>query len=284
MRFLLLFLIAAVSYAGDVRVRSFTVNPSTGPLGSVDVYDGRVEKVTIAPPEGWTIEPAVLDTSSGSAPFRIVKARELPENAYVFTVNGQPQTISVASAPYGKLKIDGRAEKMWEDGIPLSWKTNGKNTVLRMFWTEDTVYVAIEAEGEIKGAQLFFGVRRKDGTEICHELVLPVKGKCIQLSGVVAGAADAVEIQSRTRKGQTVLEAAIPVELLKGIRFDAGREFYFSMLVHDADGTVRDLGERLNRPESARKAGFWHVWSEANCSGQSVFDGWSVFGCCSSIH
>lgn len=284
MRVLLLCLIAAISQAADVRVRNFTVNPSTGPLGEVAVYDGQVDQVTLTPPEGWVIEPQVLDTSSGRAPFRIVKAREVPGNAYVFKVNGQPQTVSVASAPYGKLKIDGREEKMWADGIPLSWKTNGKNTILRMFWNEDTVYVAIEAEGELKGAQLFFGARRKDGPEIRHELVLPVKGKCILLDGSSAEATDAVEVDSRTRKGQTILEAAIPVELLQGIRFDAGREFYFSMLVHDADGTVRDLGERMNRPESARKAGFWRVWSEADCSGKSVFDGWSGFGCCSSIH
>lgn len=284
MRVLLPFLIVCAACAGEVRMRNFTVNPSTGPLGAVDVYDGRVEKVTVVPPEGWVIEPGVLDTGSGTAPFRVVKAREVPDNAYVFTVNGQSQTVSVASAPYGKLKIDGRAEKMWDDGIPLSWETSGKKTTLRMFWNEDAVYAAIEAEGEIKAAQLFFGFRRKDGTEVRHELVLPVKGKCVVLSGTAAQETDEVSLESRTRKGQTVVEAAIPVELLKGIRFDAGREFYFSMLVHGADGSIRDLGERLNRPESARKKGFWRTWSEADCSGKAVYDGWSIFGCCSSIH
>jgi len=90
----------------------------------------------------------------------------------------------------------------------------------------------------------------------------------------------------RRRGNVTIYEVAIPVESLAGVRLDAGREFCFSVLVHDPEGTgLRDLGERLNRPESARGAADgWVRWPGGCWVGTRPYDTWSRFGCCSSIH
>jgi hypothetical protein len=139
------FLFLTGAHGADVRVRNFTVNPSTGPLGGVDVTNDFKGAVTLTPPSGWAIDPQTVNVEKASAPFRVVKATENASNRYFFTVEAggkiETQTVCVASAPYGKLVIDASPDPIWKDGIPLEWKTGGKSTTLRMFWNEDNLYL-----------------------------------------------------------------------------------------------------------------------------------------------
>lgn len=279
------FLFLAVAQGADVKVRNFTVNPSTGPLGAVDVTGDFKGAVTLTPPAGWVLEPSTVQVEGANAPFRVVKATENPENRYTFKVEAggktETQAVSVASAPYGKLVVDASPDPLWKDGIPLEWQTAGKKTTLRMFWNEDNLYLAVELDGGLKSLQYGFGFIKKNGTKIYHEFETDALGKTHHLSledGKIVKRPLSAKSVTLTDTGKTRCEIELPVEAIEGIRFDAGREFYFSMIVQDTDGTIRDLGERMNRPASTKRKDAWlGVQKE-------LFDAWSIFGCCSSIH
>jgi len=278
-------LLAVAAGGADIKVRNFTVNPSTGPLGAVDVIGDWKGTVTLTPPAGWVLEPQAVKVEGASAPFRVVKATENPENRYTFTIEAggkiETQTVCVASAPYGKLAVDAKPDPLWKDAIPLEWQTSGKKTVLRMFWNEDNIYLAVELEGGLKSLQYGFGFIKKNGTRIYHEFETDALGKTEHLTleeGKVVRKSVSAKSLSLSDKGTTICEIELPMEAVEGIRFDAGREFYFSLIVKDTDGKIRDLGERMNRPASTKRRDAWiGVQSK-------LFDAWSIFGCCSSIH
>jgi hypothetical protein len=272
-------------HGAEVKIRNFTVNPSTGPLGAVDVYGDWKGPVMLTPPEGWTIDPQTVKIEGANAPYRVVKATENKANQYAFgvTIDGkaQQQTVCVASAPYGKLVIDAKPDKLWQDGIPLDWKTDGKNTVLRMFWNEENLYLAVELEGGLKSLQYGFGFIKKNGTKVYHEFETDAQGKTAKLTiedGKLVKKPVAAKSLSVSDKGVTMCEIELPMEAVEGIRFDAGREFYFSLIVQDSEGKIRDLGERMNRPASSKCSNAW-MGIQAD-----LYDAWSIFGCCSSIH
>jgi hypothetical protein len=279
------FLLLSVAHGAEVKVRNFTVNPSTGPLGAVDVTDDFKGAVTLTPPAGWVLEPYTVQVERASAPFRVVKATENPENSYLFKVEAggktETQAVSVASAPYGKLVVDASPDPIWKDGIPLEWQTAGKKTILRMFWNEDNLYLAVEMEGGLKSLQYGFGFIKKNGTKIYHEFETDALGKTHHLAseeGKIMKRPVGAKSVSMTEAGKTRCEIELPIEAIEGIRFDAGREFYFSLIVKDTDGMIRDLGERMNRPASAKRKDAWLGVQ------QELYDAWGIFGCCSSIH
>ncbi len=303
----------------QVRCRNFLVNPSTGPVGEVEVaaaeaWSGRV---ALAPPEGWRIEPAAFEVALPAAgstrlSYRVVKARENAANAYPFAVSvagaaARTQTVRVASAPYGRAKVDGRLGDEWRDAIPLRFETGGLATTVRVFWDEEALTLSAEVEeralspaGKAKGAsgrhdalQLWLGASA--GAAERHEfLVEPVtasRAVCRRLAGPGAaeGAAEVPGARAAVRhsRGVTVYEVALPLEALQGVRADAGREFAFSLLVHDPDGAgLRDLGAALNRPEAERRAppARWTLWPGGCWAGAAPYDGGSEFGFCSSVH
>lgn len=306
----------------QVRFRNFLVNPSTGPVGELEVSAAQAWKgtLTVKPPEGWVIEPASFKVALAAnearrLSYRVVTARENADNAYAFAVSSgdggaRTQTVRTASAPYGKPKTDGRLGDEWKDAIPIRFATQGKQTVVRAFWNESALHVAVEVEeqalvpsgkkredGTFDAAQLAIGP--KGATTNRHEFLLEPAGKtkavCKRLAflrpqgdqppagEVVTGAQAAV----RHAGGVTVYEVSLPLEALEGVRVDAGREFTFSLLVHDPDGVgLRDLGSVMNRPEPERRARpvCWTVWPGGCWSGVLPFDGGSEFGFCSSIH
>lgn len=281
----IVFLFLTLAQGAEVKVRNFTVNPSTGPLGAVDGVGVFKGAVTLTPPAGWVIEPQTLNIEGPSAPFRVVKASENPQNSYLFTVEAggktETQSVSVASAPYGKLVVDANPDPLWKDAIPLEWKTAEKKTILRMFWNEDNLYLAVEMEGGLKSLQYGFGFIKKNGTKIYHEFETDALGMTQHLyleEGKVVKRPVGVKSVSLTEEGKTRCEIELPIETIEGIRFDAGREFYFSLIVQDTDGTIRDLGERMNRPSSAKRKDAWMGVQK------ELYDAWGIFGCCSSIH
>jgi hypothetical protein len=278
-------LLAAAAGGAEVKIRNFTVNPSTGPLGGVEAFGDWKGPVTLTPPEGWVIDPLTVTVDGKVAPFRVVKATENKANQYAFgvTIDGkaQQQTVCVASAPYGNLVIDAKPDKLWQDGIPLSWKSNDKNTTFRMFWNEENLYLAVEMDGGLKALQYGFGFIKKNGTKVYHEFETDAQGKTSHLTledGKLIKTAVTAKALSAADKGVTICEIELPMEAVEGIRFDAGREFYFSLIVQDSEGKIRDLGERMNRPACAKRSGAW-MGIQAE-----LYDAWSIFGCCSSIH
>jgi len=283
--FLIATALLCVAHGSEVKIRNFTVNPSTGPLGAVDVIGDWKGAVTLTPPAGWVLEPQTVKVEGASAPFRVVKASENPQNSYLFTVEAggktETQAVSVASAPYGKLVVDATPDPIWKDGIPLEWQTAGKKTTLSMFWNEDNLYLAVEMEGGLKSLQYGFGFIKKNGTKIYQEFETDAQGKTEHLTleeGKIVKRPVVAKSVSMTESGKTRCEIELPIEAVEGIRFDAGREFYFSLIVQDSEGKIRDLGERMNRPASTKRKDAWiGVHAE-------LYDAWSIFGCCSSIH
>jgi hypothetical protein len=278
-------LLLSLAQGAEVKVRNFTVNPSTGPLGAVDVTGDYKGDVRLTPPAGWVLDPQTIKVEGPSTPFRVVKATENPENRYLFTVEAggktETQAVSVASAPYGKLVVDASPDPLWKDAIPLEWQTAGKKTILRMFWNEDNLYLAVEMEGGLKSLQYGFGFIKKSGAKIYHEFETDALGKTQHISledGKIVKRTVAAKSVSMREEGKTRCEIELPIEAVDGIRFDAGREFYFSLIVTDSDGTIRDLGERMNRPASAKRKDAWMGVQ------QELYDAWGIFGCCSSIH
>ena len=64
-----------------------------------------------------------------------------------------------------------------------------------------------------------------------------------------------------------------------------GREFCFSVLVHDPDGTgLRDWGEHAGLWPGQRKRLAWCVWGGVKWSDSIPFDGKIEWGLCSSKH
>lgn len=147
-----------------LRVESFTVPPSTGPLVFVNVknlqdrpYQG---SVVMKGPQGWRIAPAKRQVSlaPGEAkrvPFTVEKARNVQANSYPIEVSAtgagttavRKQDVACASAPYYKPTIDGKPAE-WKDAIPVTFTSGGKKTVISTYWNrrQFSLLVAVEEE------------------------------------------------------------------------------------------------------------------------------------------
>jgi hypothetical protein len=67
------------------------------------------------------------------------------------------------------------------------------------------------------------------------------------------------------------------------LRPSEGREFCFSVLVHDPDGTgIRDLGASAGLWPEQRSRLAWSVWSGAKWPEQLPYDSKTPWGMCSS--
>jgi len=122
------------------------------------------------------------------------------------------------------------------------------------------------------------------------------QGKCFQLADPATKlgatqalrdlaplAADQAEV-AITRKGTvTYYECAIPLKLLSELRASEGREFCFSVLVHDPDGTgIRDWGHAAGLWPSDRNRLAWSLWPGARWGQEPPFDNKTPWGMCSS--
>jgi len=310
----LLFAACTLHAAPIVRCHSFLVNPSTGPVAEITVTarDAWSGTLTVTPPDGWTLDPHThtLDLQTGETkrlPYRIIKAREVADNTYPFTLalsggDAVTQIVRTASAPFYKPKIDGKLDE-WKDAIPLRFGAPGAQTTLRTYWDSTAFYLAIEVEqkalnlsrtdGLANAIQLY--IAPKGATDKRHEfLIVPSKSSavCKRLAspdgtdykdGLVEKRAT---VATRNSNGVTAYEIALPIALLDGIRIDAGREFRLGLLVHDPSGSgLRDLGTIMNRPESTRTSepSCWTLWN-GGCWDAPFYDGGTEFGFCSSIH
>ncbi|KPK41912.1 MAG: hypothetical protein AMK72_14780, partial [Planctomycetes bacterium SM23_25] len=87
------------------------------------------------------------------------------------------------------------------------------------------------------------------------------------------------------RDGVTYYECAIPMKAIPQIRPEPGREFCFSVLVHDPGGTgLRDWGEAAGLWPWQRSRLAWCAWQGATWPDDPPFDNKVEWGFCSSKH
>lgn len=194
------------------------------------------------------------------------------------------QETFVASAPYFKVEVDGRPDE-WKDAIPVAFQTGGRSTTVSTYWNrrQFSLLVAVEEHeltpldaadespfdavqfaisplpspddpGDAKSAGRFefLLAATRDGNAKCFQLAAPETrldetAKPRPLGPLVC---EDVEVAVLRLGNVTHYECSVPFRLMGGrIQPIEGREFHFSVLVHDAEGTgIRDL---------AREAGLW---------------------------
>ncbi len=227
------------------------------------------------------------------------------------------QEVACASAPFFKPKIDGRTGD-WDDAIPVTFVVGGKRTVVRTYWNRDEFCLLVEVEedklvGYSKGGGEFDAVQlalarhdapaalRPDGKAARCEFLLASgrsTDKCFLLAAPdtpLSATQEARELLGLELKGARLVvrrsggltryEAALPLSALPGIEPTEGREFCFSALVHDPDGTgLRDLGEAAGLWPSQRNRLAWSQWQGARWPKDPPFDNRIEWGFCSSKH
>ena len=307
-----------------LRVQHFTVPPATGPIAHVLVanllqtpYNGTVQ---LELPENWAWspkeQPVSLEAGETKAiPFTIEKAINLQTNEYPVKATAigagetvvREQTVVCASAPYGKPTIDGNMED-WADSLPVVFEKNGKKTVIRTLWNRRTFYLAVEVEEDVFATEdaIQFSIAALNtvtGTtpEDCaqrYEFLITHDSSCYVLAtpdmklsiAAQSRSLDSLETTDAEvailhKAGMTCYECAIPFSIMKDIRPSAGREFYFSVLVHDPDGTgLRDWGEAAGLSPSQRNPLAWCLWDDVEWGNNPPYDNKIEWGLCSSIH
>ena len=232
------------------------------------------------------------------------------------------QQVVCASAPYFKPVIDGKLTE-WKDSIPISFTTNGKKTVTMLYWNKRRFCLAVEVEEDtlvdhidnssrsgidavqfaLSTSKARTGTRDTDKSARFEFLVTGsgagrAGGRCFLLMkpgddlalarrhrGLDALLLEDAEVAVERSGGVTRYEVSVPFRPMRALRPTPGREFCFSLLVHDPDGTgVRDLGEVMNLWESQRNPLAWCSWRNVRWGKTRPFDGKIEFGFCSSIH
>jgi len=229
------------------------------------------------------------------------------------------QTIACASAPYFNPTIDGRFED-WNDAIPVTFATGGKKTVIRTYWSRrrfsllvvveedalkplpengghaacDALQVAISPRDAETAASAADKARRyefllaatKTGGA-CFALMRPGERLSVATTDRPLAGRELADAQVNVvhRDGVTYYECAVPMKAMPEIRPDPGREFCFSVLVHDPDGTgLRDWGEAAGLWPWQRNRLAWCSWPGATWLADPPFDNKVEWGFCSSKH
>ncbi len=227
------------------------------------------------------------------------------------------QTVVCASAPYYKPTIDGDSGE-WKDAIPAAFTTGGKKTVISTYWNRrqfsllvaveedkligyrqdgvfDALQVAVSPQDaktgkspdDVAARYEFLFVWTGNGTTgRCYQLASPgmkltEAAKCRELAPLTF---EQAKVAVRRVGAITYYECAIPFRLMrKDIRPSEGREFGFSVCVHDPDGTgVRDWGAAAGLWPSQRNRLAWSGWRGAKWGNEPPFDNKLEWGMCSS--
>lgn len=307
-----------------LRVQHFTIPPATGPITHVLVANLRDEPYTgtvrLELPDDWAWRPAEQAVSLAAhetkrVPFTIERAINLSANAYPVRATAvgagqtvvREQTVVCASAPYGRPTIDGNLDE-WEDSLPVTFEKDGKNTIIRTLWNRRAFYLAVEVEEAAftEGDAIQFALAplntvtgtSPEESAARYEFLITSDAACYMLmapgmalsTATQARALDALEtIDAEVviihENGTTYYECALPFSVMQDIRPSEGREFYFSVLVHDPDGTgIRDWGEAAGLSPDQRTPLAWRLWNDVQWGAQPPYDSKIEWGLCSSIH
>lgn len=272
-------------------------------------------------PTGWVVTPTTQQVSLAPGESKVLslaieKAVESSKNSYTVGLDirvGQKryqhtQQLVCASTPYFRPTIDGDLSE-WKDAIPITLITQGKKTVLRSYWNKKQFCLAVDVQEDSLTERdaiqfaLAPGKRKTptnaEATSNRYEFVVTGRagGRCYQLLNLgdpmkqVSEARDLEPLVAEdalvrvTRQGQTTqYEIALNLRAMRPLRAAAGREYCFSLLVHDPSGTgLRDLGTLMTLPPTQSDLA-WSNWKDASFSDQLPLDGKVEFGFCSSIH
>lgn len=324
--------IATAAEPVRMRIEPLTVPPATQPLISVVVQNLQDHPcratLSLAGPDDWRITPSSRGVQLPTAgeqclAFNIAKARNLEANAYPLTVTARvgdqlvegTQKVFVASAPYSKATVDGRAEE-WKDAIPVSFRHAGKHTTISTFWSRKRFYVLVSVQEEqhvgytgpdgkpcdavqlaISSVDVADGAA---GTARRVEFLLTSAGgaaKCFQLAAwgtpleavnepqsLEPLACSEAEVAILRQGDLTNYECSIPFSMLReAVEPAEGREFFLSVLIHDPDGTgLRDLGRTAGLWPRADDATAWSRWTGARWVGESPLGNKVRWGLCTS--
>jgi hypothetical protein len=282
-----------------VDVRNRTQAPYQGVLTVTGPEDWRLSptsrEVTLAAGETasvpFSIERA-RNVAANEYPF------QLAVTGAAGSVTHQ-QTVFVASAPYYKPTVDGRMDD-WRDAIPITFTHQGRSTTVSTFWNrrEFSLLVAVQeqrlvpfqavlnndsppapdaiqfsfsplesaADGSANGRAGRFEyliMAAADGAR-CFELATPDTAleQVRRPRALDDLAYDDAQVVVRREGDLTVYECSLSFRPMRDlIRPMEGREFYFSVLVHDPDETgVRDLGRAAGLWPSPEDADAWSRW------------------------
>ena len=212
------------------------------------------------------------------------------------------QSTFVASAPYFRVDVDGQMDE-WKDAIPVSYRTEGRATTISTYWSRryfsllvavdeqqlvprdptgpssfDAVQFAISplpAEDEPADARLarrfeFLLAATRDGNATCFQLAsyetsLDETAEPRPLDTLVC---EEVDVAVWRHEETTYYECSVPFRLMGDrIQPSEGREFHFSVLVHDPDGTgLRDLGCEAGLWPTDTDRDDWSSWPGADWS------------------
>ncbi len=218
--------------------------------------------------------------------------------------------------PYFKPTIDGDPAD-WKDAIPIKFTVAGKKTTIGTYWNRRkfSVLVAVEEDEQVlatpdspfDAVQFALSAaetqtaRSSSQTAERFEFLLTAKNAdtatCYQLAKpgtplgdvTVKRALDNCVLESAdvavSRRGRTTYyECSVPFsEMRSTIRPGEGREFLFSVLIHDPDGTgLRDWGEAAGLWDSERNPLAWSHWAGAQWPDKPPTDCRTEWGMCSS--
>jgi hypothetical protein len=227
------------------------------------------------------------------------------------------RTITATTAPYSKPAIDGKRDE-WKDAVPVTFVTDGKKTTVSTYWSQRSfsLLVAVEEDQLVKmpaagddalfdAVQMAFAPRdartpiQEGAQDQRHEFLIAARGEtgaCFTLYGPDQKLSVARQVQALagletpgaqvavTREGHwTYYECAIPFKALSLIQPEPGREFCFSVLVHDPDGAgLRDRGAAAGLWPDQRNRLAWSLWQGSKWPEQPPFDNKIEWGLCSS--
>jgi hypothetical protein len=226
------------------------------------------------------------------------------------------QNMVVASAPYFKPTVDGDPQD-WKDAIPIQFIADGKRTTISTYWNRRKFSLLVEVQEDAlitaSPGTRFDAVqfalspaesetsRSPSGTANRFEYLLvavdeqTAEGYRLAQPGTpyaeLAGERslnrlvdNTMEVAVTRRQGTTIYECSVPFAALRSaIRPSEGREFLFSVLIHDPDGTgLRDWGEAAGLWESDRNPLAWSRWEGAKWPAKPPMDCRTQWGMCSS--
>jgi len=91
------------------------------------------------------------------------------------------------------------------------------------------------------------------------------------------------QVKVSRKKGMTYYECAVPLKSMPTMRAEPGREYRFSLLVHDPDGTgLRDWGKTVGLWPWQRSRLAWSQWQGAIWPAEPPYDNKIECGFCSS--
>ena len=309
-----------------LRADNLVVPPSTGPVSGLTVmnlldapYTG---KVTVKLPDGWKADKTQFDVSlkpheKKHLPFALEKAFDSKTHVYPFNITavGAGQTVTVdqkvicATTPYVKPKIDGDISEWLNDAVPVTLLCKGKKTVVRTFWNKRNFCLCVEVQEDkfvadadaiqfaLAPGKASTGKSDEDKTARYEFLV--IGGKCYQLvkpgtplgdtqkpAPLPAAVVEKSVVAVKREKDITTYEISIPIRPMKELRATTGREYRFSLLVHDPDAAgIRDLAEAATPLPGNRNKYAWRQWAGAKWTNdKTLLDSKLEWGFCTSIH